>query len=246
MRSYLLVGAARDDELAVALSCGADALVLDLGDWANGGERARAREAARRFLLGAQGAAKRPASFVLVAPLDSAAIDDDLETAVSAGADGVFLSRACGGASIQHLSAKLAAQEAECGRDDGATRIVALATQTPSAIFELATYAGASRRLAALAFDFAALRLAIGAQAERAAQQDQTTPFGFARAAMLFAAATARVAAIDRPFPDAGDESGLREECLAARRDGFAAKLAVHPSQILLINETFAQDPPTL
>lgn len=232
--------------MAAAASCGADALVLDLGGWTNGDERARARAAARRFLLEAKGAKARPACFVLVAPLDSAAIDNDLEATVPAGADGVFLSQACGGASIQHLSAKLAAREAECGRDDGATRIVAMATQTPAAIFELATYAGASRRLAALAFDFHLLRLAIGAQAERSARDGPTTPFGIARASMLFAAAAARVAAIDRPFPDASDENGLREECREARRDGFAAKLAVHPTQIRVINETFSGDAATL
>lgn len=244
MRSYLLVDAAREDQLAAACSSGADALVLDLGDWTSGGERASARTAARRFLLETAAAATRPACFVLVAPVESAAIDDDLGAVVAAGAGGVFLSGACGGASIQQLSAKLAVREAECGRDDGATRIVAMPTQTPAAIFQLATYAGASRRLAALAFDFEALRLAIGARAE--AKESPTAPFGFARASMLFAAAAAQVAAIDRAFADVADERGLRDDCGAARRDGFTAKLAIHPSQIPVINETFADRAATL
>lgn len=246
MLSYLFVDAARERDVSAAASSGADALVLDLGDWTNDGARASARDAARRFLLEAASATTRPARFVLVAPVESAAIDADLAAVVPAGADGVFLPEARGGGSIQHLSAKLAVAEAECGRGDGAMRIVAMATQTPAAIFELSTYAGASRRLAALALDFDALRRAIGAETERSAPDVLTTPFAFARASLVLAAAAARLPAIDRPFTDVLDESGLREECRAARRDGFAAKLAVCPAQIRVINETFSGRAATL
>jgi citrate lyase subunit beta/citryl-CoA lyase len=223
MRSYLLVAARDDDALAAALSCGADALVLDLGDEAG-------REAGRRFLLRARDAAPRPTLYALVAPLRSTAIDADLGAVVSAGADGVCLAEARGAASIQHLCAKLAVAEAECGRDDGATSILAMATQTPAAIFALGDYAGASRRLEALVFDTEPLRLALGAA--EGAPLDPSTPFALARASALLGAAAAGVAAVDRPFLDIGDEAGLSAECRAARRDGFAGKLAIHPRQI--------------
>lgn len=245
MRSYLLVHAARDDDLDAALSSGADAVVVDLGDWAKSAEREQARAAARRFLGRARAMEGRPALYVRVAPLESAAIDGDLAAVAPAAPDGVFLSQACGGASIQHLSAKLAVQEAECGLEDGATRIVAMATQTPAAIFELGTYAGASRRLAGLAFDTQALRLSLGARGAPSAPDELAAPFALARALAVFGAAAARVAAIDAPFANA-DADGLRADCLAARRDGFAAKLAAYPAQIRVIKETFASDEPTL
>jgi citrate lyase subunit beta/citryl-CoA lyase len=32
---------------------------------------------------------------------------------------------------------------------------------------------------------------------------------------------------------------GLREEAIEARRDGFTAKMAIHPAQVAIINEVF-------
>lgn len=241
MRSYLLIRTTPDSDFIAAMSSGADALVLDLGD-ENDVARGRRREAVRRFLEEARKAAVRPRLFVRVAPLDSGAIDADLEALVSAEPDGVFLSQACGGASIQHLSAKLAVQEAEFGLEDGAIRIVAMASETPAAIFGLGTYAGASRRLAALAFDTDLLGRSLGA---RSASGELTAAFALARSLTLFGAAAAGVAAIDAPCPDV-DEIRLRERCGAARREGFTGKLATSVSQILLINEAFGSEKATL
>ena len=52
----------------------------------------------------------------------------------------------------------------------------------------------------------------------------------------------ARVAAIDAVFPVAHEVGGLRAEALAARRDGFAGKLAIDPAQAAVINEFFPRD----
>ncbi|WP_159730073.1 aldolase/citrate lyase family protein [Methylosinus sp. Ce-a6] len=242
MRSYLLL-APREDEFAAALDSGADALVLDLGDPADPArDFARARAAALLRL-------PRPESLRLyarVAPLTSAAIDADLAAVVAAGAQGVFLPRACGGASVQHLSAKLAVQEAECGRKDGAVRIVASAAETPAAVFALSSYAGASFRLEALSFDVEPLRRALGAEPESLASESLASPFAAARAFLLLGAAAAGVAAIDGPFSDPADARGLAAACRAARRDGFAAKLALDRAQIRAINQTFAGARPEL
>lgn len=242
-RSYLLVRASAEGDFDSALDSGADALILDLGDWANDGERARRREAARRFLAAARETSLRPALFVCVAPVESEAVDADLQALMPAEPDGVFLSQACGGTSVQHLAAKLAVQEAECGLADGATRIVASAAQTPAAIFRLETYAGASRRLAGLAFDPEALGRSLAAPA---AALELTAPFALARSLTLFGASAAGVAAIDAPCGENVGEQELHLRCRAARRDGFAAKLAVVASQIPQINKTFATDPATL
>jgi citrate lyase subunit beta/citryl-CoA lyase len=236
MRSWFLV-AARERDLEAALASGADALVLDLGDTDDAPAPARARAVAAEFLSAARGPS--PALLLRVAPLDSAAIDSDLAMAVAAGAFGVVLPRACGGASVQHLSAKLAVAEADRGRDDGATRIIALATQTPAAVFALGDYAGASPRLAALAFDSEPLRRALGATLDAGALGAASSPLGFARAALRLAAAAAGVAAIDRPFPAVGDPAGLRAECRAARADGFSGKFAVSPAEVSEINAAF-------
>ncbi|BBU60737.1 citryl-CoA lyase [Methylosinus sp. C49] len=237
MRSFLFV-APREETFSAALASGADALALDLGDPAD-----PARESIRRQAVALIERPRPPGLgvYVLVPPLAGAAIDADLAAIVAAGADGVFLPQACGGASVQHLSAKLAVAEAECGRADGATRIIALATQTPAAIFALSTYGGASSRLEALAFDTEPLRRAL-----RAAPDGAATPLATARSLLLLGAAAAGVAAIDAPFADLADTAGLAAQCRAARRDGFAGKLALDPIQIPPINQTFAADAPAL
>ena len=51
------------------------------------------------------------------------------------------------------------------------------------------------------------------------------------------------MAAIDGVFLNIRDLEGLRAEALAARRDGFAGKLAIDPAQAAVINEVFPSRP---
>lgn len=241
MRSYLLIRADREQDLDAALSCGACSLVLDLGE-TEGKQRENARKAARELLARAAKAPARPQLYARVAPVESELIAGDLEALVVSGLDGVVLEQAQGRRSVQHLSAKLAVREAEAGLDDGAIKIVALATQTASALFEMGSYAGCSRRLEGVAFDMEPLRRALGAQSARGADGALTPPFMLARSLVLFAAKAANVAAIDAPFPDIADEAGLRADCVAAARDGFCAKMAAHPGQVGVIDEVWGGD----
>ena len=48
---------------------------------------------------------------------------------------------------------------------------------------------------------------------------------------------------IDTVFTTFRDEAGLRRDCEAALRDGFTAKMAIHPAQVPAINETFTPSP---
>jgi citrate lyase subunit beta/citryl-CoA lyase len=47
------------------------------------------------------------------------------------------------------------------------------------------------------------------------------------------------VPAIDTVYVDFRNDAGLREEAQEARRDGFTAKMAIHPGQVAAINEVF-------
>jgi citrate lyase subunit beta/citryl-CoA lyase len=55
----------------------------------------------------------------------------------------------------------------------------------------------------------------------------------------LIGAGAAGVSAIDAVFTNFRDSESLRAEALAARRDGFVAKMAIHPAQVAVINEVF-------
>lgn len=64
----------------------------------------------------------------------------------------------------------------------------------------------------------------------------------YARSRCVHAARLGDVAAIDSPFFDLDDPSGLRAETDRSRRLGFTAKAAVHPRQVSVIREAFAPD----
>ena len=40
-------------------------------------------------------------------------------------------------------------------------------------------------------------------------------------------------------FVNFRDAEGLRQECRSAARDGFTGKMAIHPSQVAVMNEAF-------
>jgi citrate lyase beta subunit len=64
-------------------------------------------------------------------------------------------------------------------------------------------------------------------------------PLVHARASVVMAAAGAEIGAIDVPFLDIEDETGLREECIRSKTLGFSGKVAIHPRQVTIINECF-------
>ena len=56
---------------------------------------------------------------------------------------------------------------------------------------------------------------------------------------MVMAAKAAGLAAIDAPFGDFKDETGLKKSCQQAASLGYDGKWAIHPEQVEIINETF-------
>jgi citrate lyase subunit beta / citryl-CoA lyase len=103
----------------------------------------------------------------------------------------------------------------------------------------MGSYRGSSARLVGVAWSAALLRADIGAETDRDRFGDYLRPYRLARELTLLAATSARVAAIDAVFPDARNLEGLRAEALAARRDGFAGKMAIDPAQVGAINDIF-------
>jgi citrate lyase subunit beta / citryl-CoA lyase len=236
MRS-LIVAPADEKQLAEALASGADALIVDLAS-APLEKRAGARAAAARFLKQARGRGGGPALVVGANALDSGETDADLDAVMGSAPDAVLLRGSLGAASVQQLSAKLGVHEADFALADGATRIIAV-VDAARGVLNMASYSGASARLAGIAWSAASLRADIGAETDRDPRGVYAGPFRLARDLTLLAAAAAGVAAIDAAFAYGGDPDGLRAEAIAARRDGFAGKMAIDPGQVGIINEVF-------
>ena len=68
-------------------------------------------------------------------------------------------------------------------------------------------------------------------------------PYRLARSLTLLGAVAAGVAPIDSVYTNFRDPDGLRAEAIAARRDGFWGKMAIHPAQATIINEVFTPTP---
>jgi citrate lyase subunit beta/citryl-CoA lyase len=227
LRSLLFVPGDRPERMAKALGLGADALILDLEDAVSADAKPAARASIRAF-LDAPREADGPALFVRVNPLDSALIDGDLAAIAGAGMDGVVLPKAEGGDSVTMLRERL----------PGDYRILPIASETPRAVFGLGTFEGAG--LAGLTWGAEDLPAAIGATGAREADGSYTDPYRVVRALTLFGAHAAGVPAIETVYPDFRDLDGLATYAARGRRDGFTGMMAIHPTQVPVINAAFS------
>jgi citrate lyase subunit beta / citryl-CoA lyase len=239
MRSLLFVPADGGKKLDKAMASGADAVIVDLEDSIAPERKTQARALAAAFLKETAGQAARPRLVVRVNGLQTGLTDADLDALVPARPDVILLPKAEGGAAVTHVDAKLTAREAIAGLPDGHIKMLALATETAQALFLCGTFRGASTRLTGLTWGAEDLSAELGAEANRDVEGRFLDPYRLARALCLAGAAAAEIQAIDTVYVDFRNEAGLRRECEEARRDGFTAKIAIHPAQVAVINDMF-------
>lgn len=237
-RSLLFVPGDSDRKLAKSADSGADAVIVDLEDSVAPAAKAAARARAREFLL-AHPARDAGELWVRINPLDTPEALADLVAIAAARPDGIVQPKTRSAADVVRLGHYLDALEAQHGLEPGGIRILPLATETPEALFSLGGFAQCGPRLCGVSWGAEDLGAAVGASANREADGGWTAPFQLARSLCLFAASAAGVPAVDTVHTDFRDADGLRAACVAARRDGFAAKLAIHPGQVGIINECF-------
>jgi citrate lyase subunit beta/citryl-CoA lyase len=229
LRSLLFVPGDRPDRMAKALGAGADALILDLEDAVAPAAKPEARRAVAEFVAANQTAPL----WVRINPLDGAEADKDIAAILPAHPHGIVLPKAEGGPSVNELARRLTE------RGNATAQILAIATETPAAIFQLGTYGGA-KRLAGLTWGAEDLPAAIGASTSREEDGRYTPPYELARSLCLFGAAAAGVAPIETVYPAFRDLDGLAAYAARARRDGFTGMMAIHPAQVPVINAAFS------
>lgn len=232
-RSFLFVPADSERKLAKASGAGADALILDLEDSVAAAARAAARANAADYLKG------RENVWVRINALDSKDSAADLEAVMPSAPCGIVLPKPRSPADAVRLSRRIDALERELSIEHGRTRIIALCTERPEALFTLNGYAGATARLFGLSWGAEDLSAAIGASTNRDAEGNWLPLYEMARSFCLLAAATAEVTALDTVFTDFRDQQGLLRYATKARRDGFGGMLAIHPAQVATINAAF-------
>jgi len=227
LRSLLFVPGDRPERFAKAVASGADALILDLEDSVSLTNKSIAREAVANWLL------TEPSlpCFVRVNPLDGGLVDDDLAAILPASPYGLVLPKAEGAPTVRTLIEKMSQK---------ALPILPIASETPAAIFQMGSYAEVRDHLAGLTWGAEDLPAAIGASAAREADGRYTPPIELARSLTLFAAHAAGTRAIETVYPNFRDLEGLAAYVARARRDGFSGMMAIHPSQVAVINDGFS------
>jgi citrate lyase subunit beta / citryl-CoA lyase len=226
LRSLLFVPGDRPDRMMKAVTSDADALILDLEDSVAAEKKAEARQAVAAFLA-------MPRALPIFVRISGVDAERDLNAVIPARPDGIVLPKAEGGQALAELDRRLTAL------GDSDARILPIATETPAAIFALGSYGGVSERLCGLSWGVEDLSAVIGASTAREADGRYTPPFETVRALALFAARAAGVPAIETIFPALNDKEGLKAYAGRGRRDGFTGMLAIHPSQIAIINQAF-------
>lgn len=245
LRSLLFVPGDSERKQAKGLATEADALILDLEDSVAPERLLAARAMVYEFLQSERERA-RQRLWVRVNALSSGRLFEDLAAVLPGRPAGIVLPKVDAYEDIERVARSLEALEAGQGLLVGSTPILVIATETPAGLLALPGYARAAaahatsaRRLMGLTWGMEDLSAAVGARVKFDAAGVLRPTFQLARTSCLLAAAAIGVPAIDGVYTDFRNGEGLRRECDEARGDGFTGKLAIHPDQIAVINETF-------
>lgn len=240
-RSWLFVPADDERKIDRARRSGADALILDLEDSVVPGRR----PAARRLVaeLADDLSSEDPDLWVRVNAVDSVDSLDDLAAVVHPRLAGVVLPKFGAGRDVVMLGHHLDALEVRSGTPRGSVSIMAVATETPRALFHLGELAEAGPRLEAVTWGAEDLATAVGAVTNKDGDGHWSAPFELARSLALHAAGAAGAQAVDTLHAAFRDEDGLGRSAARAASDGFTGKLAIHPGQVDAINAAFTVAP---
>lgn len=235
MRSWLFAPGDSEKKMAKAADGPADIVLLDLEDSVAPERKPLAREMVRDFLAGR---ADRERLWVRINPRTSGDALHDLEAVMSSAPGGLLLPKAEGPEDVEALDTFLIRLEKAHGIPRGSTRVAALVTETPKAMFRTGDYEGAPR-LVAMSWGAEDLSSALGARVQFRPDGGYMPTYELARSLCLLGAAAAGVAAIETIQADFRDLEGLRERAMMVRSQGYRGMLAIHPAQVDVINEAF-------
>lgn len=243
MRSWLFAPGDSEKKLAKLSTTGADVVILDLEDAVTPEAKPRAREMTREWLaarrtLVVEG--RKQGRWVRINALDTPYWRDDLIAVMAGAPDGIMIPKAPGPEILPDLAAEIYELEQKNGVANGATRLLPLVSETAAAALRIPEYVGVSApRLLGLTWGAEDLSAAIGATRKRGPDGGWTDTFRQVRSTVLLTAHARGALAIDTLYADFRDLDGLKRAAEDSRADGFTGMLAIHPSQVPVINEAF-------
>lgn len=227
-RSLLFVPADQPRRIAKAAGLPADAIIIDLEDAVDSTRKAAARIEAKAALAQLDFGDREV--ILRINSRRSEAFPQDLSALAEFPTLPAVISipKVESAEDVETAAAFLDERKLPCG--------LMPMVESARGVLAAASIAGESGRNVALMFgghDFCA---SIGA----AYSWEATLP---ARGQLVLAAAAHGIAAIDTPWIDLEDDTGLAAECARARQLGFAGKAAIHPRQLEIINAAFSPTP---
>ena len=244
MHALLHVDDTSDAGLKVAMDAGADALLITL-------PLAEIRQAGQHHTLALEKlctAQERPRLFLILDASDltvdgatTAQIEAWLDRIMPLRPDGLYLTGTPSIHSITRLDVMLSAAEALATLPVGSTALIAEVAPCMAVSLTTEQIAAASPRLEAFSWNAIAVMKAIGAQSCTDETGQLIAPIEHVRTHTLIMAKTAGLAAIDTQNPSAGHGADLEKEIAEARRDGFTAKIASRPQDVVPISAAFAE-----
>jgi citrate lyase subunit beta/citryl-CoA lyase len=234
-RSCLSVPGSSERMLAKARELGADEIVIDLEDAVAPGHKQRARTLVVEQLR--SGALAGVTVAVRVNAVGTPWCHQDLTALASepAGPATVVVPKVEGSGDLAFVDRLLDGVEAQAGHGRR-TGIQAL-IETASGLQRVAEIATASHRLETMILGYADLGASLGRP-----DSAPTSSWQAAQHAVLVAARSGGLQAIDGPLLTLDDDEALRAAAATVRDLGFDGKWAIHPRQIPTLNETFTPD----
>ena len=235
IRSWMFVPGHRQKMIDKALGLNADAIMLDIED----GVAPNEKDAARKNIgdsLGRSKAPGTPARYVRINAIGHARMDADLEAVVRPGLEGLVCPKVDTAEEVRKVDAILNEKEPQNNLAKGRVKLL-IAVESPRGLLNAPAIAAASPRIVGIIFGAEDFGREIGLPTVR---EGEARDLIYARSAIVIAAASAHVQAVDGVWVDLNDSQGLLDFAKQSRQLGFSGMSCIHPSQIDAINKTFS------
>jgi len=233
MRTFLFVPGHIDSMLSKAPNVDADCIAFCLEDAVPAINKVEARVKVRKALD--EGGFGNKNLFVRINSMDTGLTLLDLDAVACKNLSGFVYPMANNADDIRNFSAQLSLIEHQHGLEVGSFSIVVL-IETPQAVINAYELAQASERVVALLFgceDYMA------AMESRYAENEMS--LFVPRSNVAIAARAAGVEAIDTPYVNMDDYTGLKRFASTGRDLGMSGMLVMSPKQIPIIKECYSQ-----
>ena len=232
MRSWMFVPGHQRRMIDKAYGLKLDVAMFDLEDGVPPGEKDAARAMMAETLARSSTGMRR---FVRIHPVGSKALAADLPAVIRPGLDGLTLTKVDCPDDVVQVSAVLDEREERAGLERDSVRLLAT-IESARGLVRAAAIAAASPRLVGLMFGAEDFAMDLGLFNVR---QGEAGDFLYARSALVVAAASAGLQAVDRVYLDIRNPAGLERDTRLARDLGFTGKALIHPAQIEVVETVF-------